>query len=114
MSYKWMTPELKNVHRRMKREYWKNKKSEKWFNIYILFFINEKKQRVCLKIILGKDHVGYISALESCELEIRSQERTSYPSLWQRNVLNLLNIVISSLLQFINMNTNNYATRSMY
>ena len=43
MSYKWMTPELKNVHRRMKREYWKNKKSEKWFNIYILFFINEKK-----------------------------------------------------------------------
>ena len=43
MSYRWMTPELKNVHRRMKREYWKNKKSEKWFNICKkVGFINEK------------------------------------------------------------------------
>jgi len=40
-----------------------------------------------------------------------SQEGTSYPSLLQRNVLNLLNIVISSLLQFTHMNIN-YATRS--
>ena len=75
-----MTPELKNVHRRMKREYWKNKKSEKWFNIYKkVGFINEKNQRVSLKIILGKDHVGYISALESCELETLESRRDKLP-----------------------------------
>ena len=35
----------------------------------------ERIQRVCLKIILGKDYVGYISALESCELETLESRR---------------------------------------
>ena len=56
----------------------------------------ERVQRVCLKIILGKDSVGYISALESCELETLESRRGKLSSslLQQRNVLNLLNIVI--------------------
>ena len=46
----------------------------------------ERMQRVCLNIILGKDYVEYIIALESCELEIHwSEEGTSFPSLLQRN-----------------------------
>ena len=35
----------------------------------------ERIQRVCLKMILGKDYVGYISALESCELETLESRR---------------------------------------
>ena len=35
----------------------------------------ERIQRVCLKIILGKDYVGYISAFESCELETLESRR---------------------------------------
>ena len=35
----------------------------------------ERVQRVCLKIILGKDYVGYISALESRELETLESRR---------------------------------------
>ena len=46
----------------------------------------ERIQRVRLNIILGKDYVEYIIALESCELEIHwSQEGTSFPSILQRN-----------------------------
>ena len=71
----------------------------------------ERIQRISLNIILGKDYVEYISALEYCKLETLESRKDSYASLWHRIVLNLLNIVISSLLQFINMNTN-YATRS--
>ena len=40
----WMTPQLKNVHRRMKREYWKNKKSEKWKTLKKLFSKMKKSQ----------------------------------------------------------------------
>ena len=35
----------------------------------------ERIQRVCLKIILGKDYVGYIRALEPCELETLESRR---------------------------------------
>ena len=30
LDKKWMSPELKDLHRRMQREYWKNRKSDKW------------------------------------------------------------------------------------
>ena len=64
----------------------------------------ERIQRNGLKIILGKDYVGYISALESCEL----QKGQAIPLFCKE--MNE-NIVISSLLQFTHMNIN-YATRN--
>ena len=38
----------------------------------------ERIQRVCLKIILGKDYVEYIIALESCELETLVSRRDKF------------------------------------
>ena len=42
----------------------------------------ERIQRACLKIILGNDYVGYISALESCELEILDKLSLSFAKKW--------------------------------
>ena len=35
---------MKNVHGRMKREYWKNKKSKKWKTLKKRFFQKKKSQ----------------------------------------------------------------------
>lgn len=40
----WMTPQIKKVHRRMKREYWKNKKSDKWRTLKRQFSKMKKTQ----------------------------------------------------------------------
>ena len=34
----WMTPQLKSINRSMKREYWKNRKSDKWKNLKKKFY----------------------------------------------------------------------------
>ena len=39
----WMTPELKNLHRKMQREFWKNRKSAKWRQLYLQFKKLKKK-----------------------------------------------------------------------
>jgi hypothetical protein len=43
----WMTPQLKSINRSMKREYWKNRKSEKWRKLKKKFY-NLKKVQIQL------------------------------------------------------------------
>ena len=46
LDKKWMTPELKSLHRRMKREFYKNRKSQKWKKLKKEF--KRKKRKIIL------------------------------------------------------------------
>ena len=43
LDKKWMTPKLKNLNRRVKREFFKNRKSPKWRNLKKQFKKLKKK-----------------------------------------------------------------------
>ena len=56
----------------------------------------ERIHRVCLIMILGKDYVGYISALESCELETLESRRAKLSLSFAKKCIKSSKIVISS------------------
>ena len=43
LDKKWMTPELKTVHRKMQREFWRNRRSEKWRALKKKFKVLKKR-----------------------------------------------------------------------
>jgi hypothetical protein len=49
LDKKWMNPELKNLHRRMKREFYRNQKSPKWRKLKIEF---NRKKRKAVKVFV--------------------------------------------------------------
>ena len=43
LDKKWMSPQLKNINRKLKREFFKNRKSQKWKNLKKKFKILKRK-----------------------------------------------------------------------
>ena len=86
LDKKWMTPEIKNLHRKLKREYYKNRKSPKWRKLKRDFkkkkrssimnfhykFVTELKATNPRQFYQMCKKVGAVDQMTSSDLTVRS------------------------------------------